>query len=119
MVKAVEKPIVQQNGEEQEAAQKLKLDMSNIQTALNMMNTAKKDSVKRELEKESTDEENPPKTLKLDGTLASSSSQNAKTLGIAGPEGAGLALAFLILGTAMAVQLVRSCAKARRCLCAL
>ena len=67
MVKAVEKPIVQQNGEEQEAAQKLKLDMSNIQTALNMMNTAKKDSVKRELEKESTDEENPPKTLKLDG----------------------------------------------------
>ena len=67
MVKAIEKPIVQQNGEEQEAAQKLKLDMSNIQTALNMMNTAKKDSVKRELEKESTDEENPPKTLKLDG----------------------------------------------------
>ena len=68
MVKAVEKPIVQQNGEEQEAAQKLKLDMSNIQTALNMMTTAKKDSVKRELEKESSDEENPPKTLKLDGT---------------------------------------------------
>ena len=67
MVKAVEKPIVQQNGEEQEAAQKLKLNMSNIQTALNMMTTAKKDSVKRELEKESTDEENPPKTLKLDG----------------------------------------------------
>ena len=68
MVKAVEKPIVQQNREEQEAAQKLKLDMSNIQTALNMMNTAKKDSVKRELEKESADEENPPlKTLKLDG----------------------------------------------------
>lgn len=69
MVKAVEKPIVQQNGEEQEAAQKLKLDMSNIQTALNMMNTAKKDSVKRELEKESSDEENPPKTLKLDGNF--------------------------------------------------
>merc|ERR1719225_1080016 len=68
MVKAVEKPIVQQNREEQEAAQKLRLDRSNIQTALNMMNTAKKDSAKRELEKESADEENPPlKTLKLDG----------------------------------------------------
>merc|ERR1719225_998978 len=70
MVRAVEKPIVRQNGEEQEAAQKLKLDMSNIQTALNMMNTAKKDSAKRELEKESADEENPPlKTLKLDGSF--------------------------------------------------
>ena len=86
MVKAVEKPIVQQNGEEQEAAQKLKLNMSNIQTALNMMTTAKKDSVKRELEKESSDEENPPKTLKLDGNYLGEDEKVVEGEGEAGVE---------------------------------